>query len=82
MRPSISFDDITLRLITKSTRKYDTKKDKYVERKNPIITKGKTLQVGDCWDLFDFVRKLDHHTDMIDSSDDYIEVKFKFKTMY
>ena len=82
MRPSINFDDVTLTPVNKTTHRYDSKRKKHVDLKKPIIKKGKTLQVGDCYDLFEFVRKLDHHIDMIDTYEDYIEVNFKLKAMY
>ena len=82
MKPCISFDDVVLTPVEKKTSRYDNKKNKSIDLKKPIIKKGKSLEIGNCYDLFDFVRKLDHHSDMIDSFEDYIEVSFKLKAMY
>ena len=82
MRPSIHFDDVNITPVSKETRRYNSKKGKYVDLKKPIIKLGKTLDLGNCYDLFDLVRKLDHHIDMIDSGEDYIEVNFKLNAMY
>ena len=82
MRPMIHFDDISITPVDRTRSRYNSKKKKHIDLKKPVIKKGKTLQIGDCYDLFEFVRKLDHHVDMIDSYDDYIEVNFKLKASY
>ena len=82
MKPCISFDDVSLTPVDKTSYRYDQKRKKDVKLKKPVIKRGKTLQIGDCYDLFEFVRKLDHHVDMIDSYEDYIEVNFKLKANY
>ena len=82
MKPCISFDDVSLTPVDKTTQRYDHKKKKHIDLKKPVIKRGKTLQIGDCYDLFEFVRKLDYHSDMIHSYEDYIEVNFKLKADY
>ncbi len=82
MRPMIHFDDVTVTPVDRTTSRYNNKKKKHIDLKKPIIKKGKTLQVGNCYDLFDLVRKLDHHIDMIDGYEDYIDVSFKLKATY
>ena len=82
MKPTIHFEDVVLTKVDKTTSRYDHKKKKHIDLKKPVRKRGKTLQIGDCYDLFEFVRKLDHHVDMIDSYEDYIEVNFKLKANY
>mgnify|MGYP003108459632 FL=1 len=82
MRPCISFDDVNITPVDKTTQRWDQKKKKYIDLKKPVVKKGKTLNIGDCYDLFELVRKLDHHIDLINGHDDYIDVNFKLRAMY
>ena len=82
MKPVIHFEDVFITPVEKTTQKYDSKTKKHTNLKTPIEKKGKTIQIGDCYDLFEFVRKLDYHSDAIDSWEDYIEVNFKLKATY
>ena len=82
MKPAIHFEDVVLTKVDKTTSRYDHKKKKHIDLKNPIIKKGKSIDIGDCYDLFEFVIKLDYHSDMIDYYDDYIEVNLKLKASY
>tara|TARA_R100001591_G_scaffold265_1_gene578 strand:- start:740 stop:988 length:249 start_codon:yes stop_codon:yes gene_type:complete len=82
MRPSISFDDIAIIPVEKESSKYNSKTKKHVDLKKPIIKKGKKIEIGDCFDLFDLVKKLDYHIEDIPSYDGYLEVNFKLKAYY
>ena len=82
MKPVIHFEDVVLTKVNMTTSRYDHKKKKRIDLKKPTIKKEKSIEVGSCYDLFEFVRKLDYHTDMIDNYDDYIEVNLKLKASY
>ena len=82
MRPFISYDDVNITPVSYQSQKYDSKKQKTTELKQPIIKKGKTINIGDVNDLFELVRQLNHHVDDIESWEDYIEVSFKLKATY
>ena len=82
MKPCISFDDVSLTPVDKTSYRYDQKRKKDVKLKKPVIKKSKSIHIGDCHDLFELIRQLDFHTEKIDKWEDYIEVNFKLKANY
>lgn len=82
MKPCISFDDVSLTPVDKTSYRYDQKRKKDVKLKKPVIKKSKSIHIGDCHDLFELIRQLDFHTEKIDKWEDYIEVNFKLRAMY
>ena len=82
MKPCISFDDVSLTPVDKTSYRYDQKRKKDVILKKPVIKKSKSIHIGDCHDLFELIRQLDFHTEKIDKWEDYIEVNFKLRAMY
>ena len=82
MKPCISFDDVSLTPVDRTSYRYDQKRKKDVKLKKPVIKKGKSIHIGDCHDLFELIRQLDFHTEKIDKWEDYIEVNFKLRAMY
>tara|TARA_R100000773_G_scaffold3875_1_gene4504 strand:+ start:712 stop:960 length:249 start_codon:yes stop_codon:yes gene_type:complete len=82
MKPCISFDDVSLTPVDKTSYRYDQKRKKDVKLKKPVIKKSKSIHIGDCHDLFELIRQLDFHTEKIDKWEDYIEVNFKLRAIY
>jgi len=82
MRPIIHFEDVKITHVEKTTSKYNSKKKKHIDLKIPTIKKGKTLDLGNCFDLMELVHKLNHHIDNIDSYNDYLDINFKLTAHY
>ena len=45
MKPTIHFEDVVLTKVDKTTSRYDHKSKKHIDLKNPIIKKGKSIDV-------------------------------------
>ena len=61
MKPCISFDDVSLTPVDKTSYRYDQKRKKDVKLKKPVIKKSKSIHIGDCHDLFELISFLDNH---------------------
>ena len=79
MKPCISFDDVSLTPVDKTSYRYDQKRKKDVKLKKPVIKKSKSIHIGNCHDLFELIRQLDFHTEKI--VEDFLE-KEQMKVPY
>lgn len=80
MSRSIHFENVEFTPVDCTASKWDGKK--HIRLKKPKIKKKSKIIINDCYDLFDFVKQVNHHVDQIDGMDDYIEVSFKLKAYY
>tara|TARA_R100000781_G_scaffold104155_1_gene67847 strand:- start:289 stop:534 length:246 start_codon:yes stop_codon:yes gene_type:complete len=81
MKPSYYFNDLEITPVEKITQRYDSKKEKHFDLKKPKITRGKTIKVNQCHDLFDLVEEIKYHSKEADHNT-YLEIKVNVEEMF
>lgn len=81
MKPSYYFSDLEITPVEKQTTRYDSKTKKSIELKNPKLTRGKTIKINSCTDLFDLVEEIKYHSKEIDYQG-HLEIKVNVEEMF